>query len=145
MQAVAAGLQALSAGYESVTKCDGEEKNVRKQFKLGAARYHVTKNLVILNRELEVFEQTRLKLIDEMAPDGNPKLIDENPKLLSAFRRKTDEIRRTEHDIPGLLKVKLSALNIGDDGEEGKNPIPPDLLAQIWPLVADDTPDAPKE
>lgn len=136
---------ALTGTYESVTKlANGEEKTINRKYLLGEARYHVRKNMTILTRELDEFSKVRQDIIDEMAPEGNPKLIDDNPVLLTKFRRRIDEERRRVRDIPGLLQFKLSLLNVGDDTEAnikaGKNPIPEDVLVALEPFIIDDSP-----
>lgn len=134
-----AGLEALN-GFDRVVQLEsGKERVVRQPYKLGEARYAVNKNLAILTREVEAFAKARESLVEELAPEGGVKELNTKPELVKQFKKAVENMLEEEREIPGLLRIKLSKLNVGDEGEGGKNPIPPDVMAALDPLIDDDT------
>ena len=93
-------------------------------------RYSLSKNLRLLNQRVRDLETERVKIIREIAP-GDLRIEKDTPQAIE-FERRYDSLMEDIHEIPNLMSLRLSDLNLGE------NDIPVRVLSALGPIITED-------
>ena len=128
---VYAALQNVDVYTQLIKGEDGKDKTVTLPYKFsGKGRWNLTKSLNLLQALNDDFIATRDRLIKEVSNGTGS--IDQNDSVrIREFSQKLEEVLAQEVDASGILKVKVSDLNLDE------NPIPVAVLSLLTPLLDD--------
>lgn len=114
----------LLNGYNVVA----EGKSVFVPYKFDPkTTWNLSKNINVLRRHLEVFEEAREKLRASSRVDVEGKLDSEASH--AAFKDSLDKLLESETEVTGLLRIKLEGLNLDH------NPIQPGALSDVSDFI----------
>jgi hypothetical protein len=117
-------------GVDRVVRAEGQpDRIVRESYTFGGKfRWNVAKNLGLLKRSIEAYEEARTALIKSLSPDGVGISV-EDKVAFAAFNLEHEKMLNEPDDLPGLLTFSE------DDLATDKNPIPPSTLMALMPLI----------
>lgn len=118
--------------YTQIIKDENEkDKTVSLPYKFsGKARWNMTKALNKLKAVNEDFVKARDNLIKE-ASNGAGIIEPSNQAAVREVTTKLEEILQEEVELSGVLKIKISDLNLDE------NPIPVAVLSLLTPILED--------
>ena len=93
-------------------------------------RYALAKNLRLIQQRVRDIELARVRIVVEVNPKNEK--LDPNSEQGQLFEKRYEELLQAEVDIPNLMGIKLSELNLE------KNPIPIRVLSALGPILTED-------
>jgi hypothetical protein len=116
-----ASFKSLNGRNVIVTSKDGQRSNVVEPYVFdGKTNWNLSKNLGVLKGHVGTFEESQARCVESHKDDA-------------ALAKAMDEILDAKVTLDGMLKVKLSALDLD------RNNIPPGTLTAIADFIEDDT------
>lgn len=92
-------------------------------------------NAAILGDALKRFEHAKkLLALQHQVTDGTV-ITEKNAEQVSKFMQELSTLEEKEVEVEGLQKISRARLKVGKGDKN--NPIPPSVLARLWPLLED--------
>lgn len=119
-------------GEQKVVKNKGQEEVILEPYKFsGKTSWNLVKNKNILKRYTDDYTEVNDKLIRRIS--GAESINKEDPAQVKEYTDETKKLLETEEDVKGILKIKLSELNLDT------NHIPISILELLSTIVEDDS------
>lgn len=119
----------LRDGFKSLDGVPGRPGEViRFEFDAGLS-WNITKNTVIIERAVEVYERQRAKITKESGVAAGTTVTDANAEKVSAWKEKLDALKNdATQELVGLLKIQRAELQKAGVKFPG-------ILANLFPLL----------
>jgi hypothetical protein len=117
--------------YPKFSKDEKGDKTTSVPYRFGGAvRFSIAQTITALRPFAESTDRTRLDLIQEAGQGKPPNEM--TPGELAKLNAEYSKILDQPCGVT-VSKIRLSDLKLGDD--DGQNPIPPDTLSLIMPMI----------
>lgn len=118
-------------GEQKVVKNKGQEEVILEPYKFaGKTSWNLVKNKNILKRYNDDYTEVNDQLIRRIS--GAESINKEDPVQVKEYTDETKKLLETEEDVKGILRIKLSELNLDT------NHIPISILELLSTIVDDD-------
>jgi hypothetical protein len=107
--------------------------------------YAMARDIIAVTSAIEAYNKAFRTIVRAAGYADNERLEinSETSKKVAEYQDKIEALKDLEITLDGILLCDLSKVQMkppGDDKKVKKNPIPPATIADLWPIIKDDTP-----